>query len=116
MRQKRIRESFCLHLGRSQYMFGHYYFEFGEMVKRSFFRRLITNRALQDNYLLFIEFASYRNNYLTIWKLAAFLAHFAAMNPWFWPNITRLFSTNCWSFFSLLDQIKATKWTSLEFK
>ena len=30
--QKRIRESFCLHLGHSQYMSGDYYLEFGEVI------------------------------------------------------------------------------------
>ena len=55
MRQKRIRESFCLHLGRSQYMFGDYYSEFGEMVKRRFFRRLITSRVLEDFFEFFFH-------------------------------------------------------------
>ena len=42
--KKRIRESFCLHLGRSQYMSGDYYYEFGGMSKRRCFSRLGTNR------------------------------------------------------------------------
>ena len=44
-RQKRIRESFWLHLGPFQYMSGDYYYEFGEMSKRRFFSRLGTSRA-----------------------------------------------------------------------
>ncbi len=45
--KKRIRESLCLYLGRSQYMSGDYYYEFGGMSKRRCFSRLGTNREQQ---------------------------------------------------------------------